>query len=84
MTKKYKQFKHEPDGYVPLQHNGKLYIRPPDLPKDELLIDLKNSLNETSIMQKYVKINTLRKEEFIKYQKEGRIPKDYKLEEWIK
>lgn len=79
-----KQFKHEPDGYIPLLDSGEIEIRPDCMPDDDLLVDFVNPLNENDIMQKFVKINTLSKEEFIKYQKEGRIPKDYKLEEWIK
>lgn len=79
-----KQFKHEPDGYIPLLDNGEIEIRPDFMPYDELFVDVVNPLNKNDIMQKFVKINTLSKEEFIKYQKEGRIPADYKIEEWIK
>ena len=79
-----KQFKHESDDYIPLLDNGKIYIRPDWMPDDELFVDVVNPLNKNDIMQKYVKINTLSKEEFIKYQKEGRIPADYKIEDWIK
>lgn len=79
-----KQFKHESDDYIPLLDNGKIYIRPDWMPYDELFVDVVNPLNKNDIMQKYVKINTLSKEEFIKYQKEGRIPVDYKIEDWIK
>ena len=79
-----KQFKHESDDYIPLLDNGKIEIRPNYVPGDELLVDFVNPLNENDIMQKFIKINTLSKEEFIKYQKAGRIPADYKVEEWIK
>lgn len=79
-----KQFKHEPDDYIPLLDNGEIEIRPDYMPYDELFVDFINSLNKNDIMQKFVKINTLSKEEFIKHQKEGRIPADYKIEEWIK
>lgn len=54
------------------------------MPYDELFVDFVNPLNKNDIMQKFVKINSLTKEEFIKYQKAGRIPADYKIEEWIK
>lgn len=79
-----KQFKHESDDYIPLLDSGEIEIRPDYVPDDELLVDFVNPLNENDIMQKFVKINSLTKEEFIKYQKEGRIPADYKIEEWIK
>lgn len=79
-----KQFKHESDDYIPLLDNGKIEIRPSYVPDDELLVDFVNPLNKNDIMQKFVKINSLTKEEFIKYQKAGRIPADYKIEEWIK
>ena len=78
------QFKHESDDYIPLLDNGKIEIRPSYVPDDELLVDFVNPLNKDNIMQKFVKINSLTKEEFIKYQKAGRIPADYKIEEWIK
>lgn len=78
------QFKHESDDYIPLLDNGKIKIRPSYVPDDELLVDFVNPLNKDNIMQKFVKINSLTKEEFIKYQKAGRIPADYKIEEWIK
>ena len=80
-----KQFKHESDGYIPLMDSGEIHIRPKWVPKDELLIDYKNPLSkEHEIRQKFVKINSLSKEEFVKYQKDGRIPKNYKIEDWIK
>lgn len=79
-----KQFKHEPDDYISLLDNGEIEIRPDYMPYDELIVDFINPLNKNDIMQKFVKINTLSKAEFIKYQKEGRIPADYKIEEWIK
>ena len=79
-----KQFKHESDDYIPLLDSGEIEIRPDYMPYDELFVDFVNPLNKNDIMQKFVKINTLSKEEFIKYQKEGRIPADYKIEEWIK
>ena len=78
------QFKHESDDYIPLLDNGKIEIRPSYVPYDELLVDCVNPLTKDNIMQKFVKINSLTKEEFIKYQKAGRIPADYKIEEWIK
>ncbi|MEJ8786564.1 hypothetical protein WKT05_08935 [Peptoniphilus sp. HCN-40583] len=78
------QFKHESDDYIPLLDNGKIYIRPDWMSYDELFVDFVNPLNKNDIMQKFVKINSLTKEEFIKYQKAGRIPADYKIEEWIK
>lgn len=78
-----KQFKHEPDGYIPLLNNGKIEIRPDYTPDDELLVDFVNPLNDNDTMQKFVKINSLSKDEFIKYQKEGRIPEDYKIEDWL-
>lgn len=81
MTKK--QFKHEPDGYIPLKDGGEIHIRPSWVPDDEVLIDVVNPLNKNHVFQKFVKIKDLSEEEFIKYQNEGRIPKNYKIEEWI-
>lgn len=79
-----KQFKHEPDGYIPLldTDNGEL-IRPYWIKDDEVLLYFPNLLGteKKSKIKKCIKINTLTKEELIKYQKEGRIPIDYKLEE---
>lgn len=82
-----KQFKHEPDGYIPLldTDNGEL-IRPDWVKDDEVLLYFPNPLGKKkkSKLKQCIKINTLSKEEFIKYQKEGRIPADYKIEDWIK
>lgn len=82
MTKK--QFKHEPDGYIPIVNSlTEDELRPNWLPDDEVLLFFDNPLNKNKKILKGVKIDTLTKEEFIKYQKEGRIPKEYKIEDWI-
>lgn len=73
-----KQFKHESDNYIPLLSSEGTRERPWWVNDDELILYVNNN---TDFITK--KINTLSKEEFIKYQKEGRIPKSYKLEEWI-
>lgn len=83
MTKK--QFKHEPDGYIPIVNSiTEDELRPDWLPDDEVLLFFDNPFNKNKKIPKGIKINTLKKEEFIKYQNEGRIPKNYKIEEWIK
>ncbi len=82
MTKK--QFKHEPDGYIPIVNSlTEDELRPKWIPDDEVLLFFDNPLNKNKKIPKGVKIDTLTKEEFIKYQKEGRIPKEYKIEDWI-
>ena len=82
MTKK--QFKHESDEYIPIVNSlTEDELRPKWLPDDEVLLFFDNPLNKNKKIPKGVKIGTLTKEEFIKYQKEGRIPKKYKIEDWI-
>ncbi|MDQ0508357.1 hypothetical protein QO008_000812 [Peptoniphilus ivorii] len=82
---KNKDFQHEADGYAPIVPSDASHlIRPDYVPYDELLINKPNPLNKNDIITKFVKINTLTKEEFIEYQKEGRIPEAYRLEDWIR
>ena len=84
-TVKNKDFQHEADGYAPIVPSDISHlIRPDDVPYDELLVNIPNPLNKNDVITKYVKINTLTKEEFIEYQKEGRIPEAYRLEDWIR
>lgn len=45
-----KQFRHEPDGYIPLLDSGEIEIRPDCMPDNELLVDFVNPLNEKMIL----------------------------------
>lgn len=81
-----KQFKHESENYIPIVNcdDGTL-IRPDWVPIDEVLIYVENPFSkDNKKISKLIKINSLSGDEFIKYQKEGRIPKDYKIKDWIK
>lgn len=79
-----RQFKHESEGYIPILNSiTEEDIRPNWVKGDEVLVFFNNPFNKNAKIPKTIKINTLTKEEFIKYQEEGRIPKDYKIEDWI-
>lgn len=77
-----KQFKHEPNGYVPILSDEGSKKRPWWLEDDEVLIYFYD--NNRNLDLKTKKIKELSKNEFINFQKEGLIPKEYKLEDWIK
>lgn len=79
-----KQFKHEPDGYVPILNSiTEEDILPNWVKDDEVLLFFDNPFNKDAKIPKTIKINELTKEEFVKYQKEGRIPKDYNIKDWL-
>lgn len=69
MTKK--QFKHEPDGYVPILPSEGSEKRPWWLNEDEVLIYFYD--DDGNLDFKTKKIKDLTKEEFKKYKDEGRI-----------
>ncbi len=74
-----KQFKHEPDCYIPLLDSGEIEIRPDYMPDDELLVDFVNPLNKNNIMQKFVKINSLKKKNSLDIKKKEKFQKIIKL-----
>lgn len=75
-----KQFRHEPQGYVPFRPAESLKNRPFWVKSDELI---RFDLEVKSIFDKIVKIETLTKEEFLFFQKNKAIPESYKVDDWI-
>lgn len=71
-------FKHEGKGYAPFKPDESgTELRPWWMCDDELLIEDEN---------KYLtlkKINELSRDEFMRYQKEGRIPESYDVKDWV-